>query len=232
MNDSGILESLVINGDSNRSLDVCGGTRTGQLEVTENTLLSQVDIRKSVNVGADVNICGELRCDKLFHMDKTDNISAHIWRTNHLPDTQACNRKRYDLGSDLRRWENIWSRNAYSYRIDAGHVVSSSAKIGSIESSSIVTDTLESSTIIRSYASIAVIDGGIIELTKQITLLQTAESIIPVVEIQPIGIDGCELKIVALGSLTARLLDGTLVNLQKGTSLNLLNMNGIWVSYR
>lgn len=241
MNDSGALESLVITGESRRALDVTGGIRSTQLEVEEQTLLNEVDIRKSINVGADVNICGELRCDKLFHYDdfasnEQQKNKTLIWRANHLPDTHSCNTRRYDLGSERRRWENTWVRNIHGHRADIGHVVGNTARIEAIEATSLVVNTIQSSTCIHSYSTVRVNHGDSIELTSQITLLQLAETSSipcqPTVDIHPVGECGCKLEIVALDTIMVHLPNGLAETIQKGYSLKLLNVDGIWICYR
>lgn len=233
MNDSSVLESLVIASESRAALSITGGACMSQLEVTENALLSHVDVQKSINVGADVNICGELRCDKLFHTDKTDKADeALIWRINHMPDTHSCNRRRYDLGSNVRRWENVWARNANAHRIDTGHMVSGTAKVGAIEATSIVAETVQASSLIHSYATVEVDNGSVVDLVSQITLLHPTNATVPVIDIQPIGMPGCRLEVVAMGNVTLRLPSGVHETLQRGASLRLLNVDDTWIVYR
>jgi hypothetical protein len=232
MNDSSVLESLVVTSDSRAALSITGGACMNQLEVTENALLSHVDVQKSINVGADVNICGELRCDKLFHTDKTDKAEeALIWRINHMPDTHSCNRKRYDLGSNVRRWENVWTHNTHAHRIDTSHMVSDTARVGAIEATSIVAETVQASILIHSYATVQVDTGSVIDLTSQITIVYPINATVPIIDVQPVGMPGCRLEVVAMGAVTLRLPSGICKTLQTGTSIRLLNVDDSWIAY-
>jgi muconolactone delta-isomerase len=228
MNDSLVLESLLINGESRRALDVIGGIKTVDLEVVGQSLLNSVDVQSSINVGKDVNICGELRCDKFFNIDDTNSL---ILRKSLLPDTHSSNTKRYDLGNDKRRWENIWVKNLNAMRADLIHLTADTSKIGSLETSSIVTETIQADSYTYNYRKLDVDDQEIIELNTQITLLKPSSPYVTI-EIVPIGGYGSRLEIIALGTLNIGIYEKAGVEtIKKGTSIRLFNMDGEWLLY-
>jgi hypothetical protein len=229
MNDSLVLESLLINGESRRALDVIGGIKTVDLEVTSQSLLNSVDIKDSINIGKDVNICGVLRCDRYFNAD-TD-INAMIFRKSLLPDTHSSNAKRYDLGNDQRRWENVWVKNLNAIRADFTHLSGKTARVTTLETDSIVTETIQAEMYTYNYRKLNVDDQEIIELNTQVTLLEPSGPYVTI-EMVPIGNNGSKLEIIALGTLNVGIYEKAgIETIKKNTSMRLFNMDGQWLLY-
>jgi hypothetical protein len=226
--DSQMLEALFISGDKPRALDVVGGIRSGRLEVNGTSLLSDLDVKETVNVGGDANVCGLLRCDQMYHLVAEDphslacssssstqpnpriQVMSQVLRQHLLPDThpsKPC--ERMHIGSNQRRWEWVYGKNldvhhAKHYKLDTAE-----AKIGTVDSNLIRVKELQvDGPPCISYTTETVTYNSKITLIKPLTFLildnssQTnqnqVQSSFIPVYIDPKGGDGCQLEIVSL----------------------------------
>ena len=232
MNDSGALESLVITSTSRGALDVAGGATTGSSEVKERALLNHVDVQRSANIGGDLSVCGELRADKLFHVGVSKSGERElVWKSNLVPDSISTHLKRFDLGSEDRKWGKVWTTAVNSHRTDTTHLAASTIKSRALETESLVVSCAQIDKCVYNYETLHACDDDTLTISHQITVIYPNSSGIQV-HLTPEGVPGTRLEIVSMAQMSVVLPDGTREMLAKGSSAKLFNCDDTWILYR
>jgi hypothetical protein len=234
MLDNEVLLSLVVLDEGPNALRVNGCANLKDLMVSGRALFCSIDLTGNACIGGDSNVCGYIRCDKMFHLDECE--SQIIWRFNLVSDTKGAvgDGIRHDIGSESRPWENGWIRRIIARRVKAVHIVSEFAKIDAIESSSVVTDNLCAQNIVNTFdGELLVSSSNPARICKQVTFLKPnsqSSEVSPTITLDPHGPPGSRLELVALESMRVKYGD-TIISLKKLSHAIIFNRGSCWTLY-